>query len=96
MSNNQEASIQKLNTLKNEYQMLSDKLSEMELELQEHQIVLEALIPLDPNRKSHRLIGGILVERTVEQVIPALKTNMEGVRLAIVDVRCHYNGVIID
>ncbi len=36
----------------------------------------------DPNRKCFRLIGGVLVERTVKEVLPALQTNLEGVSFA--------------
>lgn len=34
------------------------------------------------DRKCFRLIGGVLVERTVKDVVPALTTNRDGVRLS--------------
>ena len=33
----------------------------------------------EPDRKCFRLVGGVLVERTVRDVVPALQTNCEGV-----------------
>lgn len=45
-------------------------------------LVLSTLTPLletDPSRKCFRLIGGILVERTVTEVEPELRINTEGV-----------------
>ncbi|MGI4816129.1 MAG: prefoldin subunit [Janthinobacterium lividum] len=43
-------------------------------------LVLETLDPLPGTRKCFRMINGVLVERTVEDVIPALKTNSEGLK----------------
>jgi Prefoldin subunit len=40
---------------------------------------LDEILPKDPKRRCFRLIGGVLVERTVEDVAPNLKTNLEGV-----------------
>lgn len=39
----------------------------------------EALVE-EPGRKCFRLVGGILVERTVKEVVPAVKTNRDNVR----------------
>lgn len=40
-------------------------------------LVIEALKGVDPNRKCFRLIGGVLVERKVEEVLPPLEKNKE-------------------
>jgi prefoldin subunit 2 len=40
---------------------------------------MKTLEPLEPSRKAFRLIGGILVERTVEEVLPAVKKNADQV-----------------
>lgn len=35
----------------------------------------------DPMRKCFRMIGGVLVERNVKDVLPALETNLTGVSM---------------
>lgn len=42
-------------------------------------IVLDALKGVDPDRKCFRMVGGVLVERTVKEVVPALENNHEQV-----------------
>jgi chaperonin cofactor prefoldin len=41
--------------------------------------VLAALKDLDPERKSYRLVGQVLVERTVRETIPAVEENSTNV-----------------
>ena len=43
-------------------------------------IVIEALKGVEPDRRCFRMIGGVLVERTVKDVLPALENNKEQVR----------------
>ena len=70
---------QKFSTLKQEHQNMSEKVAELEMDAEEHRVVIDALRPLESKRKCHRLVGGVLVERTVEQVLPALEANLQGV-----------------
>ena len=44
---------------------------------------LDEALEEEPDRKCFRLIGGVLVERTVKDVVPALQTNRDGVRQTI-------------
>lgn len=46
-------------------------------------MVLQTLHPLtktDPTRPTFRLISGTLVKRTVTDVVPALETNLSGIK----------------
>ncbi|CAH1391939.1 unnamed protein product [Nezara viridula] len=63
--------------LRNEQRNLVNKLTEVEMDLNEHKMVLETLKDLDGDRKCFRLIGGVLCEKTVKDVIPTLTTNRD-------------------
>ncbi|RYH07106.1 hypothetical protein EON65_42095 [archaeon] len=45
----------------------------------EHKLVVETMSKLEAERKAFRLVGGVLVERTVGEVLPAVSQNYEGV-----------------
>ncbi|XP_044761721.1 prefoldin subunit 2 [Coccinella septempunctata] len=64
-------------TLRAEQRQFSSKLAEFEAELNEHNIVIETLKNVNEDRKCFRLIGGVLTERKVKDVLPALVTNTE-------------------
>ncbi|KDN38931.1 hypothetical protein K437DRAFT_239795 [Tilletiaria anomala UBC 951] len=68
---------------RNELQALAQKIGELEGEADEHKLVIETLLEArakDPSRKCFRLIGGVLVERTVKDVLPALTGNSDGLK----------------
>ncbi|SNX87648.1 related to GIM4 - Gim complex component (prefoldin subunit 2) [Melanopsichium pennsylvanicum] len=68
---------------RSELQGIASKIGELEGEADEHKLVIDTLTEAsnaDPDRKCFRLIGGVLVERTVKQVLPALHTNLEGLK----------------
>ncbi|WVQ82796.1 hypothetical protein IAT38_004928 [Cryptococcus sp. DSM 104549] len=68
---------------RSELQNLAQKIGEIESEAEEHALVLSTLRPLtssDPSRTCYRLIGGILVKRSVSDVVPTLETNFSGIK----------------
>ncbi len=65
----------KFNQLRQEQRMLASKYSELEMDVSEHNTVIETLKAVDGDRKCFRSVGGILVERTVKDVLPALLNN---------------------
>jgi prefoldin subunit 2 len=52
-------------------------MSELSAQAREHELVVDTIKDLDPERKCFRLIGGVLVERKVREVLPAVKGNKE-------------------
>lgn len=53
---------------------------------------METLEPLPQQRKCFRLINGVLVERTVKDVLPALKTNSDGLKQVLEELLKQYKG----
>ena len=58
---------------------LASKLTELDSDKTEHQLVLRAIGGLERGRKCYRSIGGVLVERTVGDVQPAVEKNVRGI-----------------
>lgn len=63
------------NKLRQDQRGLTLKIAELESDTAEHSIVIDALAKVDKDRRCYRLIGGVLVERTVSEVLPALEKN---------------------
>jgi chaperonin cofactor prefoldin len=53
-------------------------------------LVLETLDSVDPDRKCFRMINGVLIERTVLNVKPALQTNLDGLKKVLEDLLKQY------
>ncbi|KAI9770255.1 MAG: Prefoldin subunit 2 [Geoglossum simile] len=75
---------------KSNLQQIAQKIGDVEQETEEHKLVLETLEPLQKDRKCFRMINGVLVERTVADVVPALKTNSEGLKKVLDDLLKQY------
>jgi hypothetical protein len=59
---------------------IAAKVHELNNEKEEHRLVVEQLEKLEDNRRAYRLIGGVLVEKTVNELLPIVQENLEGVR----------------
>ncbi|XP_052188425.1 prefoldin subunit 2 [Diospyros lotus] len=64
--------------MRTELNQIYSKITELEMEVSEHTLVINAIKPLDPSRRCYRMIGGVLVERTIREVLPAVQRNKEG------------------
>lgn len=53
---------------------------------------METLTPLPSDRKCFRMINGVLVERTVGEVLPTLQTNADGLKEVMESLVKQYKG----
>ncbi|KAH9943243.1 Prefoldin beta-like protein [Epithele typhae] len=86
---------QQYNRYQSDLQTLASKIGEFEQEVEEHNLVLSTLdeaLTEEPDRKCFRLVGGVLVERTVQDVVPALQTNRDGIQKLIASLTEQYKG----
>ncbi|KAK0515995.1 hypothetical protein JMJ35_002029 [Cladonia borealis] len=81
---------QQYTNYKNSLQQLAQRIGDIEQDTEEHKLVLETLGPLPPDRKCFRMINGVLVERTVKDVTPALQTNSEGLKKVLEELVKQY------
>ena len=72
---NQEQIVNTFKAMRAELQRMAMKIGDLENEKEEHKLVIETLEPLDGQRACHRLMNGVLVKRTVAEVLPSLKQN---------------------
>ena len=63
-----------------ECQQLMTKVADLESDRNEHVLVEDTLKPLDGGRRAYRLVGDVLVERTVAEVLPSISQNKDNVR----------------
>ncbi|KAK9867552.1 hypothetical protein WJX84_005486 [Apatococcus fuscideae] len=84
--------LQSFQSQRNELRNLAAKIEELASEANEHGLVLKTLEPMEKNRKCFRLIGGVLVERTIADVAPAVKTNKEQLDLLVERLRGQFEG----
>lgn len=97
---------QQYNLYKQSLQQLAQKIVDLEVESNEHaldkcffmiyfyeiRLVIETLMNHPSERKCFRMIGGVLVEKNVKEVLPSLKTNQEGIKSMIDQLSKQYKS----
>ena len=77
-------------------QQIVNKMSELNLDKDEHRLVIDTLKKLNADRKSFRLVGGVLVERTVGEVLPEVTVNHDSVSVNFVSGLHRLTHLLID
>ncbi|KAF8388067.1 hypothetical protein HHK36_026733 [Tetracentron sinense] len=80
---NEQAVANLYGSMRAEMNQLYSKITELEMEMSEHSLVIGTIQLLDPSRRCFRMIGGMLVERTIKEVLPAVQRNKEGLEEVI-------------
>ena len=81
--------------MQSECQQMFAKIQELSFDRDEHRLALETLEKLEPERKAFRLVGGVLVEKTVGEVAPLVSNTFDGVLLSFILTRLIYLTLII-
>ena len=71
------------NGFKRDAQMIISKVSELEYEIGEHELVVANARELPDDRNAYRLVGGVLVKTTVGDALPKVQQNMANIRATI-------------
>lgn len=69
--------VERYKILLNERDAIAGMILERQSDLDEHLLVLKTLKNCQGDRKAWRLVGDVLVERTVESVIPEIEKNRD-------------------
>ena len=69
----------RLQALNRVCQELTRKINDLDMDRTEHGLVIDALKPLDSGRKCFRMVGDVVVERTISEVFPAVVKNRDAI-----------------
>ncbi|KFD55537.1 hypothetical protein M514_03589, partial [Trichuris suis] len=69
--------IEKYRQMRREEKALVSKRIELESDREEHRIVLQTLSGLNEDRRCYRILGGVLIERKVKDIVPFLVSSEE-------------------
>eukprot|EP00745_Piridium_sociabile_P037699 TRINITY_DN68723_c0_g1_i1.p1 TRINITY_DN68723_c0_g1~~TRINITY_DN68723_c0_g1_i1.p1 ORF type:complete len:145 (-),score=41.07 TRINITY_DN68723_c0_g1_i1:6-440(-) len=73
----QEVIVAGFQELRQQQRNIASRIAEVEMDMKEHELVIDTLKEVTPDRRCYRMVGGVLVERTVGDVLPTLTTNKD-------------------
>ena len=79
--------IDRYKSMKSHIQQLAQKISQLSSDAAEHELVLEQLADLEPERRAYRLVGGQLMQQTVADVQPTIKNTMDSMGAFMADLK---------
>ncbi|XP_018331059.1 prefoldin subunit 2 [Agrilus planipennis] len=63
------------NQLRLDQRNIATKVAELELEENEHKMVIETLKQVNEDRTCYRMVGGVLMQKKVKDILPVLQLN---------------------
>ena len=69
--------------MRRECQQLATKVSELELESNEHQLVIDTLTPIEPERRAFHLVNGVLIQKSAGVVLPEVASRKASIEALI-------------
>ncbi|PHJ25242.1 prefoldin subunit 2 [Cystoisospora suis] len=85
---------QALQRLEREKLVLANKIQELQQDVSEHKLVLDAFAKVTADRKCYRMVGGVLVERSVAEVKPALEDHKQKVEATLEILEKNFNVLL--
>eukprot|EP00697_Spironema_sp_BW2_P011750 gnl/Spiro4/27586_TR13724_c0_g1_i1.p1 gnl/Spiro4/27586_TR13724_c0_g1~~gnl/Spiro4/27586_TR13724_c0_g1_i1.p1 ORF type:complete len:188 (+),score=57.52 gnl/Spiro4/27586_TR13724_c0_g1_i1:74-565(+) len=93
---NREEAMLIFNRIRTEARRVAQKVAELEGEKHDHSLVIGTIEKMEPSRKCFRMVGGVLVERTVGEVLPAVQRNRDGLHDAVTNLTAQLNRVELE
>ena len=75
--------IERYKQMRRECQQLATKVSELELESNEHQLVIDTLTPIEPERRAFHLVNGVLIQKSAGVVLPEVASRKASIEALI-------------
>ena len=75
--------VDQYNKMRQDQSAMMSRIAQLEGELHEHSLVTTTLKAMEPTRRTHRLVGGVLIEKTVKDVLPEVEQAMENIATAV-------------